>query len=106
MLASDVSKLDELIADSLIFTAFTGALVDKQTDLKMHQSGLIEISELIPSEQIIQVYDNFAVVTVKMQISGSFDDQPSSGNYRFTRVWAKPKNHWQVVAGHVSEVLS
>jgi hypothetical protein len=104
MLVSDVNKLNELISDSLIFTTFTGALIDKNTDLETHRSGLLKISELTPSEQKIQLYDNFAIVSVKMQIKSTYNNNPSAGNFRFTRAWANPEGHWQIIAGHVSQI--
>jgi ketosteroid isomerase-like protein len=90
MLVSDVDKLNVLIADSLIFTAYTGIVIDKQTDLNTHRSGLLRLTRLEPSEQRVELYGNFAIVTVKMSIESTFDNRPSAGNFRFTRVW---QNH-------------
>lgn len=102
MLSSDVETLDKLIADSLAFTSPTGDVIDKQTDLNVHRSGIQKLYKLIPSEQKVYCYENVATVTVKMQIEGEYENNPISGKFCYTRVWAKFKDDWKVIAGHVS----
>ena len=101
MLSNDVAKLDELIADTLVFTVPSGDVVTKQIDLEGHSSGLQKTSELAPLEQQILVYDDFAVVIVKMHIAGTYGDDSMTGTYRYMRVWGKVNNRFQVVAGTV-----
>ncbi len=105
MLGSDVSALDELLAPGLVFTNHLGQVLGKQDDLAAHQSGLVKINELTPSEQTIQVHGDVAVVSVRVHLSGSYAGTPSEADFRFTRVWAKsPDATWQVVAGHACVV--
>lgn len=105
MLTSDVNSLDELIADSLFFTAPTGELITKEMDINVHKSGIQKVSKLELIEQKIGFYTNFAVVAAKMQLEGKFGNEQIDGIYCYTRVWAKLQNHWQVVSGHVSKSL-
>lgn len=102
MLASDVSALDELLASDLIFTNHLGECLSKEADLSAHQSGVLTISALVPSDQRIKlVNDSVAVVTVRVQINGKYAGQPAGGDFRFTRVWTRSlRNQWQVVAAH------
>lgn len=104
MLNSNVEELDKLIADTLVFTLPTGDVINKEFDLNAHRSGIQKLIMLEQSEQNIQYYDNFAVVTVKADIEGTFNDNPIGGLCTYTRVWANIGGEWQVVAGHVSEV--
>ena len=105
MLASDVSVLDELLAPEIIITSHLGELLKKQDDLEAHKSGLIQIHELTPAEQQMQLHGEVAIVSVRMQIVGSYAGAPANGNFRFTRVWAaSPSGTWQVVAAHISLV--
>lgn len=99
MLASDVAELDRLIADDLIFTAFNGQLVTKEQDLEMHRSGSIKIEELDVLELLAREVGEVALVVAHVRISGSFDNQPASGEFRFTRVWQMKQEGWQIVAG-------
>ena len=88
MLASDVSVLDELIAPESMFISHLGELLTKQDDLTAHKSGLFKIHELNPSEQHIQIHGEVAIVSVRMQVSGSYNSSPANGDFRYTRVWA------------------
>lgn len=104
MLASDVSALNELIAPEIMITSHLGELLTKQDDLAAHASGLFRIDELNPSERKIQLYPEVAIVSVRMQISGSYNDSPANGDFRYTRVWASFHGTWQIIAAHISMV--
>ncbi len=106
MLNNDIKKLDELIDDSLVFVSPDGTLADKKTDLAVHKKKAQKMSKLNPSEQIIQMYDSCAVVSVTMDIAGLFNKLDISGLYQYLRVWSKIENKWKVVAGCVSKVVS
>jgi hypothetical protein len=106
MLASDVRVLNELLAPEIIFTSHQGELLNKQDDLAAHESGLIKIYELNPSEQKIQIHQEVAIVSVRMQISGLYNGNPVNGDFRFTRVWAiSSMETWQIVAAHISMMV-
>ena len=105
MLASNVSVLNELLAPEIIITNHLGQLLEKQDDLAAHESGLIKINELKPSEQHIQIHGEVAIVSVRMQIMGSYDGNPSNGDFRFTRVWAiSSSGNWHIVSAHIGMV--
>ena len=105
MLASNVSVLNELLAPEIIITSHLGELLAKQDDLAAHESGSIEINELKPSEQHIQIHGEVAIVSVRMQVSGSYNGSPANGDFRFTRVWAvSSSGTWQIVAAHIGMV--
>ena len=106
MLKSDVQQLDALISDELIFTDHTGRLLDKATDLEAHRSGTLKIDSLESSEQHIKIYKDTAVVSVLVNIGGSYATQPFKGNLRFTRVWMNRDHSWKVVAAHSVAVNS
>ena len=101
MLSSDVAALNELLAPDLIFTNHLGQLLGKNDDLAAYRSGVLKIAELEPSEQHLRVLDEVAVVSVRMQVSGTYEGAPANGDFRFTRVWARSQQEiWQIVAAH------
>jgi ketosteroid isomerase-like protein len=101
MLRSDVNALDELLAPDLIFTNHLGQLLGKQDDLAAYRSSLIKIEDLKPSEWHIRLNGDVAIVSVRMQVTGSYDGHPANGDFRFTRVWTlSPRNTWYVAAAH------
>jgi ketosteroid isomerase-like protein len=101
MLSSDVDALDKLLASDLIFTNHLGQLLGKDDDLAAYRSGLLKIAGLEPSERQVRVLSEGAVVSVRMQILGTYRDAPANGDFRFTRVWARSQRQgWQIVAAH------
>ena len=105
MLDSDVNALDKLLAPELIFTNHLGQVLRKQDDLNAHQSGLLNIETLMPSEQHIQLLGNVALVSVRVHLVGSYAGVTSNCDFRFTRVWTLASNGtWQIVAAHSSAV--
>lgn len=99
MLVNDVAKLDELIADSLVFVLPNGVVANKQMDLDSRKSGFTKMTKLSPSEQQIEIQDNFAVVTVKMDLEGTYGDMVIDGNYRYIRTWTEINDKFQIVSG-------
>jgi ketosteroid isomerase-like protein len=103
-LESDVAALDRLVDDALVFTGPDGAVVGKADDLDAHRRGVVRITRLEPSEERIQRFGNVAIVSVRMEMAGSFQGAPFAGPFRYTRVWCARPDGWRVVAGHVSAV--
>ncbi len=101
MIDSNIEKLDELIDDSLMFTGPNGIIVTKDMDLQAHKSKIQKMTKLNPSEQQIKIHDNFAVVAVKIEMTGTYGEMDISGLYRYLRVWTKIQGDWKVVAGSV-----
>lgn len=107
MLTSDVAVLDELIADDLVWTMHTGFIGNKQYDLEAHRSGVFRFTKVEISDRQIHPYtQDCIVVTLKAELAGILNGQEFSEPYRFTRVWLKRHNSWQIVAGHVSQIIS
>jgi ketosteroid isomerase-like protein len=101
MLSADVAALNELLAPDLIFTNHLGQLLGKSNDLAAYRSGVLKIAGLEPSEQHVRILGEVAVVSVRMQVSGTYEGAPANGDFRFTRVWARSRqNRWQIVAAH------
>ena len=105
-LAGDVMALERLIDDALIFTGPDGAIYGKQDDLDAHRLGLVRITRLDASDERIVRDGSFAVVSVLMEMSGTFHGASFAGPFRYTRVWCERPDGWRVVAGHVGAVLS
>lgn len=99
-------ELDRLVDDALVFTGPNGAVYGKEDDLDAHRRGLIRITRLEPSEERIQRLGDITVVSVRMEMTGTFEGAAFAGPFRYTRVWRKKVDGWRVVAGHVSAVLA
>jgi ketosteroid isomerase-like protein len=106
MLTSNMAVLNELIADDLVFTMHTGVLIDKQADLETHREGIVRFQKVEISDRQIHSYGNCVVVTLQAELAGITGEQPFSGSFRFTRVWLQRSDRWQIVAGHVCQIIS
>jgi len=101
MVDSNLSELDELISEELVFTNHLGGVMTKADDLGAHQSGVLKISQMQLSDQKIFIRDKLVIVSVKAKITGSFSGVESENIFRFTRIWIKESDErWQVIAGH------
>ena len=103
-LSGDVAALDRLVDDALVFTGPDGAVYGKADDLDAHRNGWVRITRLEPSEERVQRFGQVAVVSVRMEMAGTFKGAPFVGPFRYTRVWCERPGGWRVVAGHVSAV--
>jgi len=85
MLASDMKRLDALLADDLVFTNQTGQRLTKADDLAAHNSGRLNLTKIDISDQRVRQSESFAIVTLVASVGGSFDGQSFSGSFAYTR---------------------
>jgi ketosteroid isomerase-like protein len=103
MLASNVDELDTLIADDLLFAGPTGELATKAMDLELHRSGGTQFHEFTPKELEIRIWsEEFALAFAKIFLRGTYLGQEFAGDFRYTRVWRKGQQGWQIVGGSVT----
>ena len=106
MLRSDLSALDALIADDLLFVGPDGSVIGKAEDLELHRSGAQRISQLDFSDLLVRAYGGTAVTTVAAIVAGTFNEQPFFGHVSYLRTWTKTRAGWQVIGGSASLVAS
>ena len=104
-LAGDVPALERLLDDALLFTGPDGQVYGKADDLEAHRLGWVRIGRLVPSEERVRELGAVAVVSVRMDMAGSWKGEAFEGPFRYTRVWRRAEDGWRVVAGHGSAVL-
>lgn len=106
MMSNDVDALDRLLDDDLAFTSLDGKVVGKETDLEAHRQRRLRLTRLDPSDRHIVRCGPVAVVSVRMDLEGTYDGIPAGGAFRYTRVWCERPRGWRIVAGHLSMVPS
>jgi ketosteroid isomerase-like protein len=103
MLASDVSELDSLIADDLLFAGPTGELATKAMDLELHRTGGTQFHEFVPKELEIRIWsEHFVLALAKISLSVTSLGNAVTGDFRYMRIWRKGNNGWQIVGGSIS----
>jgi len=105
MLHSDVTQLDHLLSDGLIFINQDGARLSKADDIAAHRSGLLAIKTLSEKgECVIQRFGDTATVCLTIEVAGEYVDQQFGGTFAYSRVWHQKDGRWQVVLAHCSAV--
>ena len=97
MAKKDLGKLNELIADDLIYTHSSARLDTKQSLIGNMESGSTVYTSVVPSDVKAQDLGDTVVLTGSCKISVMSGGKPNSFGVRFTDVWANKGGRWQMV---------
>ncbi|MEH3115632.1 nuclear transport factor 2 family protein [Pedobacter terrae] len=95
----DVEDLNMLLHDDLLFNFPNGVTITKAVDLETYTSGNLVVNSIFPSEQQINVINDTAVVSVKIELNAIYHAQSVEGIFRYLRVWKWFDQEWKVIAG-------
>ncbi|MDA6071475.1 nuclear transport factor 2 family protein [Flavobacterium sp. AC] len=96
---ADVPTLDKMLHDDLLFNLPDGQTITKEFDLNSYRSGKMKIEVIEASDQIINIIDDLAVVTVTVMLKGTYDGNLLNGAFRYIRVWKQFEENIKVIAG-------
>jgi ketosteroid isomerase-like protein len=105
-LSADLTALQDLISDNLLFAGPDGQLGTKAQDMEAYRSGVVKFLAHVPEElHIRRVGADVAITSLRAQLTVNVAGNLSHGTYRYTRVWAREgDSSWRVTGGHVSLV--
>ncbi|MEH2301456.1 nuclear transport factor 2 family protein [Nostoc sp.] len=106
MLRNDITALDRLLADEVIFTDPQGSVIDKVEDLSLHQSGNLVVTSYETDELIVRVFGSTAITNLKVRLTGLFKGESFSGVYRYTRTYLKQNEQWQIIAAQATAIAA
>ena len=106
MLRNDITTLDRLLADEVIFTDPQGSVIDKVEDLSVHQSGDLVVTSYEADELIVRVFGSTAITNLKVRLTGLFKGESFSGVYRYTRTYLKQNERWQIIAAQATAIAA
>lgn len=102
-LASDVTELDRLIDERLVFTGPDGRLYGKEDDLRVHRTGEQRLSRVDQEELSVLVDGNTGVTWFLGTLAGTLGGTPFTARVRYTRTWIHADGlGWRLLAAHVS----
>jgi ketosteroid isomerase-like protein len=104
ILTNNVAVLDRLLADDYLGITANGTLETKADALAIRRSGTVKISALQPKDMKIHVYGDTAVVTSRVDLTGTSGDRDISGLYHYTRVYNLRDGQWKVVSFEASRL--
>ena len=106
MKKGDITTLDKLMHNNLLFVIPGGQVLTKKQDLDNYSTGNMKVSSLTVSHQEIKSSTLTATVTSTVKMTGSFFDYNFDDTYQLLRIWQLFDSEWKVIAGSSSPLLS
>ena len=98
MCEADAATLDQLLADTLVYTHSYGGADSKASYLDGIRARKWVYRKIERPKEDIQVHGDCAVVTGQVRIELLSDGKPKTLNSAYTNVWVKGPKGWQMVA--------
>ena len=95
----DVKELYELLHDDLLFIIPSGETITKEMDLDTYRHGNLKIHEIIPNIEELNIIDDLAVITLQMNLKGTYNGESFDAKYRYIRFWKGCSDGIKVVGG-------
>lgn len=104
-LKNDAAVLDRLLAESWMNTNAGGTVTTKAQLMEILKTSPFKIMSIENDDVKVRVYGETAVVTGRSKSTRRGRDKALvTGEVRFTRVYAKPQDRWQVVAAQSTPI--
>jgi ketosteroid isomerase-like protein len=98
MAQKDIAKLNELIADDLVYTHSSARLDTKGSLIGAMEAGRTVYTAVVPSDVKAQEFGDTVVLTGSARISVNSGGNAMSFGVRFTDVWVNKGGKWQMAA--------
>jgi ketosteroid isomerase-like protein len=106
MSTSDISELNVLIADDLLFVGPTGELATKAMDLDLHRTGSTQFHKFVLKALEVRVWsEHFVLTSAQIFLSGTYLGNAFAGDYRYVRVWRRSESGWRIVGGSATAIV-
>ena len=96
MAQKDIAKLNELIADDLVYTHSSARLDTKASLIGNMESGSTVYTSVVPSDVKAQDLGDTVVLTGSCRISVNSGGNAMNFGVRFTDVWVNKGGKWQM----------
>lgn len=105
ILRRDSAYLNRILADDLTTITPFGDLLGKQVMANIDANDDLVNQSIVTDEIEVRVYgDDAAVVTGRATVVSRFKDRDLSGQYRYTRVYVRQQENWQIVAYQATRI--
>jgi ketosteroid isomerase-like protein len=98
MIEADAKALDELLADTLVYTHSYGGADSKAAYLEGIRSRKWVYRKIDRPKEDMQVHGDTVIVTGQVRIELLADGKPKTLNSAYTDVWVKGAKGWQMTA--------
>ena len=104
MIDVDFETLENILSGDLTYTHTSGWMENKGEFLSSLRSQLIKYKSIQPTDIVIHIYDNTAVVTGISAMRIIYSENPLAFSIRFIEVYHKNQGNWQLVAWQASRM--
>lgn len=105
VLHRNATAMDTLLADDYIAITASGTLQSKEQALANLRNGNLKFASIEVSDRKVRFYGQTALVTSRVEVSGSNGDADVSGSYRYTRVYVRDEHgNWKIVSFEASRI--
>lgn len=95
----DEAMTNKLISDDFIYTENENMY--SRSDVIQSFLSVSDVIESAYNEEMqVHIYDNTAIVTGWLYINGKSSGTEFKRKYRFTDIWFKKNEEWQIIAAH------
>jgi ketosteroid isomerase-like protein len=101
---SDISFLEKVLHDDLLFIAPDGSIITKAIDLASHNAGEMIVEELIPTIEEINLIDDTAIAVVVYNTKGIMLGNPIEGKFRYIRIWKQFPDGMKIIGGSCCKI--
>lgn len=98
----DVSAVEQLLAETFIYTDYDGLVEDKKKFLDDLKDPAYHATSMINEDQQVFPYHNAAVVVGTYHTKGTYKGKTFEHHGRFTDTWMYQDGRWMCVASHIS----
>jgi len=98
----DAGMLDRLFADDAVVMVPGMRVMTKADAIGMFTSGRMKFDRYETSETKFRVYGETAIVTGRLKRTRVIAGTTANDDWRFTKVYIRRGDHWQVVSFHAS----
>jgi ketosteroid isomerase-like protein len=102
-LRGDADAIGQLMADDITVIVPKMPPFTKAESLSVLRSGHMRFDQYATSDLTIRGHDNCVVVTGRLKRTRTMGSRLLDDNWRFTKVYTRGPQAWQVVAFHASD---
>ena len=95
MTGSDLTTLENLLADTLTYTHSSAVVDDKASYIESIRSGRVKYLKVERFDTHSQVYGDTVITTGRARIDVKVSDVERNLNMRYANVWIKTPKGWQ-----------
>lgn len=98
ILKNDLTQLDRILSDDLVYYHSSGLVDTKQTYMSNLQSAKFKYNFVDYEQMKIRAFGNTSVVNAKLRIKANDNGTPIDNLFLLTHVFVKQRGGWQLVS--------